>query len=306
MHLINSGIRKAVLLIALFGGIAHLLTAQVFHSLKNAEDSVSLFLCTDTVENDPERNQRQLKVQSLLAKALELPGSISYPFAALKGIGQVYSPDKTFRIFNWNVCFQDGSHKYYGILQFAKGGKNSVLLLNDHSDRIENPEQKILVPEQWYGALYYKIIPFKMGDNEDAYILLGWHGKDAQITEKVIEVLYMDNQKNVVFGGRVFKQYKEELNTRVIFRFSSSASMVLRYEVQRISYQPKWNAKTREFIPESKKMNMIVCDHLVPLDPSLQGKFQYYVPSSDQVDGLIFENGYWVFLSDIDARNRVE
>ncbi len=302
----DRGIRKAVILIALLTGLAHQMTAQVFQALKNAEDSLSLYLFTDTVESDLERNQRQLRIQSLLAKALELPGSISYPFSALKGIGQIYSPDKTFRIFNWNVCFQDGRHKYYGILQFAKGGRNSVQLLNDHSDRIENPEQKILVPEQWYGALYYIIIPFKLENREDAYILLGWHGKDAQITEKVIEVMHIDNQKNVVFGGKVFKQYEEELNTRVIFRFSSSASMVLRYEAQRVTSKPKWNAKTREFIRESKKMNMIVCDHLVSLDPSLQGQFQSYVPASDQVDGFMFENGYWVFMADIDARNRAE
>lgn len=50
---------------------------------------------------------------------------------------------------------------------------------------------------------------------------------------------------------------------------------------------------------------MILFDRLVPLSTSLEGQKQFYVPETNIFDAFIFENGRWVFMEDIDARNRV-
>lgn len=275
--------------------------------LEKAEESLQILQNSIRGEkNNDLKHLKNLQFFTLLAESLKLPGSFSYPFDSLKWTGRVNSPDNKFRILNWNLPLSNGSQKYYGIIQVVSNDipETIVIPLTDHSDSIFDAEHQILDQGSWYGALYYKVIPVETSGNRMAYFLLGWHGKDAQLTQKIIEVLLLGKNDSISFGAPLFKGYCFDNKTRIIFNFSASASMVLRYEDQRFPEKPKWDPKTKQFVSESEKVKMIVFDHLVPLDPNLEGQFQFYVPSSDQTDGFIFEKGSWVFVSDIDARNK--
>ena len=48
---------------------------------------------------------------------------------------------------------------------------------------------------------------------------------------------------------------------------------------------------------------MIVFDRLTPMDPKLEGQYEFYVPETNIFDGFVFYNGKWVFIKEVDARN---
>ena len=55
---------------------------------------------------------------------------------------------------------------------------------------------------------------------------------------------------------------------------------------------------------------MIVFDRLAPIDTrngsttaDLTGQYQFYAPETNILDAFVFENGKWVFVKDVDARN---
>ncbi|MFO8020837.1 MAG: hypothetical protein R6U65_00110, partial [Perlabentimonas sp.] len=50
------------------------------------------------------------------------------------------------------------------------------------------------------------------------------------------------------------------------------------------------------------RQEMIVFNHLTPLQPNFTGNFQYYVPDLS-FDGFRFEENQWVYTPDIDIRN---
>ena len=82
--------------------------------------------------------------------------------------------------------------------------------------------------------------------------------------------------------------------------------MTLKHEPQQ--YQVKKRLKKPEkgkrFIMENVKSEMILFDRLVPLNTSLEGQKQFYVPETNVFDAFIFEKGKWLFIEDIDARNK--
>jgi hypothetical protein len=61
-------------------------------------------------------------------------------------------------------------------------------------------------------------------------------------------------------------------------------------------------AKTRR---EAHPKDMIVFDRLIPMHPSMEGQFAFYVPETNIVDAYVFENGRWNYVANIDARNPV-
>ncbi|MCX6250776.1 MAG: hypothetical protein NTX61_08490 [Bacteroidetes bacterium] len=238
-----------------------------------------------------------------MQKALCIPGSFDYPFDSLKSVGKLKSPDKYFRIYNWNLPHQDGSNTYFCLLQLKdqKSGQVSFFTLTDKSDSVYNPEQQYLDTSNWYGSLYYYIIQGpadQFGNNY--YTLFGWDGESTSITQKIIEVLTFDGHGIPHFGRRIFGDFGDGKNKRILFRYSSSAMMTLKYDEQIIPT----GVSLRKLA--GKKRKIIVFDRLIPLDPQLKNQYQFYVPEADVYDGFVFINSGWVFISGIDARNKAK
>lgn len=229
-----------------------------------------------------EKIRHNQKVVDLLKEILKKPGSFDYPFDALVNLGKITSGDGNVRIYTWNLSFNDGSHKYYGFVQYRLKKKNffRCFFLDDRSEEIKDPENESLSDKRWFGALYYQIVQESAGKTK-YYTLLAVDLNDLFTTKKIIDVMYFTEEGDVRFGNPIFTDGNHTQH-RVIFEFSSQVSMTLRYE---------------------KSLKMIVFDHLSPSDPDYLGQYVYYGPDSSN-DGFKFENGNWVFMADIDVRNK--
>jgi hypothetical protein len=127
--------------------------------------------------------------------------SFEFPFDSLKDVARLTSPDKKFRIINWDLNRKDGSHFYFGFIQVqTEKGKFELYKLQDRSGTIKSPETHTGDHTKWFGMLYYKIIPC-----DDYYALLAWDGNDKLTCRKFIDVLSFKDNAEPVFGKDVFK-----------------------------------------------------------------------------------------------------
>lgn len=270
------------------------------------EDSLKILgQIMKTGANDRIKFEASARFADLLEDALSIKNSFNYPFDSVNTIARLISPDKRFRIFNWVIAKENGSFDYNCFLQSFNDKKNKYELfkLNDKSSDIIIPENQTLDPENWYGALYYKIIPVK---NEDItyYTLLGWNGNNGISFKKMIDVLTFRSGNRPFFGAAIFRKGKEKPK-RIIFEYSAKAIMTLKYENQQyqIKKRLKKPQKGKRFEVENIKTEMILFDRLVPLNQSLENQKQFYVPETNIFDAFIFDKGKWNFIEDIDARN---
>lgn len=282
------------------------LRSQVHLNLSRLEDSLlSIQRQIQKTSNDSVRQSLNTLFRNTLKTAIGLPGSFTYPFDSLNKMAKMTSQDKMFRIYNWNLPIANGSNLYFCFLQIPeKSSKNTfrIIELSDRSDSIPDPEHSALGSNDWYGALYYKIIQERSGSGM-IYTLLGWEGTSLVQMQKVIEILTFDDKNLPHFGKKIFNKYKDGENKRVIFKYSPVAAMVLRYDEQFLSKGKKWNSSSRTFEEKSSKASMIVCDRIVTFE-STESKAPVLIPAGDIYDGFIFENGRWNFVEGVDARNR--
>lgn len=219
--------------------------------------------------------------KQLLAYFLDIlkkENSLNYPFDSLQGIGKVENKSKKLRIFTWNIVRNNGTYTYYGLLQHYNKEKKQIdiFVLNDISDKTQNPENKAFTNKEWYGALYYELVENKMPDKNILYTLIGWDGNDLNTSKKIIESLYFTQSGKPKFGKSVFKINKKK-QKRLIFEYSRMANMM-------VGYKPK--------------MKMIVYDHLSPSESKYEGNPAFYGPDYS-FDGLRFKNGMWEHFSEV-------
>lgn len=232
---------------------------------------------------EAKRMEANVLFKATLDSTLALPASRNYPFDSLSPTMAVLeSPDKAFRIFNWNVPSDDGTHEFFGFLQHInpRTAEYELVSLKDQSWNMDRPLNKQLAPNKWYGALYYEIIAVQLPKNKTVYTLLGWDGNNRTTQKKIVETLERLPNGDFRFGVAMVKTDKG-VQRRLIFEYASDASMSLRY---------------------SERQNQIVFDHLAPRNPNLTGMFQYYGPSLSY-DALKLKKGKWEYVLDVDARN---
>ncbi len=253
---------------------------------------------------DYERYEANEAFLSGLTNCLKTEKSFSYAFDSIKAISILTSDDKKIRIFSWAVPKDDGSYEYFGIIQsYNERSKNyDIHILKDKSEEIQNPESQALKTDFWYGCVYTEIIQVK-SNSRTYYTLIGWDGHTAITNSKLIEVIYLKSNGEALFGAPIFRSYQKGRIRRVIFTYAEQSNMYLSYEKQ--SYTEKkrrfFNRNKRKEI--SKSSYMIVFDKLAPMDESLEGQYQFYVPETNIHDAFILDNGKWRYLEMIDTRN---
>jgi hypothetical protein len=230
-------------------------------------------------ETEIKAKNRALKEE--LEKTFEIDGAFDYPFDRLRTLGTVKSPDGLVRLFNWNIERPDFTHEYYCYVLYndVKKKKVTVTELVDNSMMLPARPTETLTADNWYGALYYNIIPVKK-KGKTYYTLLGWDGNTASSNIKLIDVMYFVGNKPKL-GHSMFKM-EDGVHKRLFFEHKEQAIMTMRYDHER---------------------KMIVYDHLSPESPALKGFYSYYVPDMSY-DGLEFMDDYWVLRSDIISTNK--
>lgn len=242
-----------------------------------------LFDSISSYNNDFKKERINNEIINTFEKVLAIEGTFSYSFDSLRYVGKITSNDNKLRIYTWNLPYINGTHKYFGFIQYYPPGEKNFLLykLIDSSENYKSPENFILADTSWFGALYYEMVE-KKHEGKTYYTLLGFDFNDFLTSKKIIEVLYFEDDKLPVFGKPVFN-YGNKISNRIIFEFSAKVSMILKY---------------------NKDLKMIIFDHLSPSKPVYEGHFMYYGPDFSY-DGLEFKDGIWNEVRDVDVRNPV-
>lgn len=273
-------LRIKYIVTCLFVALAQYLMAQ--QGFKVYEDTLlQLEKNLYSVKTDKAKQEINAKFRVVFERALNNCNSFEYPFDSLKEIGRIYSPDKTFRIINWDIPKEDGTYDHCGFIQTYDARRKTCRLyaLTDKSADIKNPDNTVGDANKWFGMLYYKIIPVKV-KRKKYYTLLAKDGNDKLTGKKIIDILYFVSDGSPRFGADLFKLEKRSPK-RVIFEYSAQTTMSLKY------------------FEETKR---IVFDHLSPSQPRFEGQYQYYGPDFS-FDALEFKKGKWIYVSDVDARN---
>lgn len=232
-------------------------------------------------KNDSERVAANNQFITLFEKALGDKKSLDYPFDSLVTISKLSPPDKSFRLFTWNMPKDDGTYAYFGYVQFElpKTKEYKFVKLNDLSDQIQQPDSKFLNAKNWYGTHYYSIIQTSY-KKQKYYTLLGVDFNNRSTRKKIIDCIIIDKYGGVAFGDNIF-EYNKKSPKRVVFEYAAQSTMSVRY---------------------NEDKGMIIYDHLSPMREGLEGQFQFYGPDFTY-DALKFKKGKWYEVINIDARN---
>ncbi|MDR1666126.1 MAG: hypothetical protein LBS03_00310 [Bacteroidales bacterium] len=272
------------LLAGTISGFSSRATAQETPSamLRSERQILQLMNEIKDLKDDSLAIRKHIEVEQLLAKILILPEAYLYPFDSLTMTGRLYAPDRTFRLINWNHAFQDGTQRHFGLIAVPTGGElNTVIWLTDRSDSIQQPEQQILSADDWYGALYYRIIGARTADDGKLYYtLLGVDMNRWETKKKIIEVLSFGKNGTTVQFGAPLIEFNGWTKKRLVFEFSSQQTMYLEY---------------------NKRKKRIEMDHLAPPMPYMLGQYEYYGPDG-RTDGLKFVRRHWKHRKNISIR----
>jgi len=226
-------------------------------------------------KTDKERIDAGFRIQDLLLEGLKSPASFVYPFDSLKYSTIAIAGDESspLRLFTYNAILSTGKFVHFGVIQY-KVKKNIVTysLLDTSENLPKNADEEALPSEQWIGALYYQIKPFKF-NKKQLYLVFGFDGHNLSSNRSILDVLYFE-ENEPVFGFPLFRSGDEDPTpeNRVIFEYHKSAKMVLRYQ------------------PE---VDMIILDHLEPAYERVKGNYSYYIPTGDY-EGYAKEGKTWV------------
>lgn len=226
----------------------------------------------------PERIEANYQFIQTLVRALQVPGSYDFPFRQVENMRILQAPDHSFRIMTWYVDRGQADYRFYGAIQM-NAPELRLFGLVDHTSEFARPTDSITGYGTWYGAYYYEIIPAERAGKK-YYVLLGWKGQDARVSSRVAEVLHFEKGEPV-FGLPVFHG-RDSIPARLVFRYSSQASMML------------------DYLPGKK---LIVFDHLEPAREENTGNYEFYGPDLSY-DGYRLQNGEWVLVEDLKLENR--
>lgn len=221
-------------------------------------------------------------LENRLYELLTLSSLFENDFSGFEGLSTLISPDQRVKVVTWNVEETMGKHHFFGLLAVKneEDGKIKVFRLQDRHVEISHPEDVVLSPSKWFGAVYYQMVPQKY-KGDAYYALLGYNGNDAFSKFRIVDVLTFSKRGTPKFGAPVF-DIKGLTKRRLVYEYSNQANMMLRYD---------------------DREDLIVLDHLAPMEPMYEGDRSYYGPDFSY-DALEFKKGKWVLIENTEMRNR--
>jgi hypothetical protein len=229
-----------------------------------------------------ERKAALQRFETTLDSLMRHPAGYAAPLESVKNMLKLKGPQGDFRLFTWQMPDSAYTLKRHGMVVVSWDDTVRITHLKDALARLRSPITRAYGPEQWPGALYYKLLP--EGPQEGRYTLLGFApGKPEN--RKIVEVLKLDEQGGVTFGAPIFRVEKlqnrvlQKPPQRLIFRYSGKRSATLH-----------WNEE------EGK----VIMDHLAPPSPKLKGMYRRYGPNFTY-DALEWRKGWWHLEEDVEV-----
>jgi hypothetical protein len=215
-----------------------------------------------------------------LVRALQIKNSFYYPFDSLLGISKLYAPDTSFRIFSWNISYDDYYSRQRGAIQFrTPDGSLKLIPLRDVSEFTDKPQDSVRKRGNWIGAVYYNIIRNQY-NGKNYYTLFGFDNNSVMSSMKWIEVLTFNEKNEPQFGGPFFNYQKDSIPKPSQYRFNI-----------------EFKKGARVLVNYIEELGMILVDHLVSENDDPEHQWTY-VPDGDQ-EGFKWENGKWVHIDKV-------
>lgn len=211
--------------------------------------------------------------------ALKEKNSYLYPFDDLIFISKIKAPDDAFKIYTWELKEPLETHRYYGAIQFNSPDLKMKPLF-DYSDTMDYHTKMVLTPENWYGCLYYNVVLTENKKGKKYYTLFGLDKADFVSTRKILEVMTIDEKKNVLFGADPVISYKDytsksiKTKNRLFLEYYDKATLSLNYSIDK---------------------EMIIYDHITaPSEKEKDAEFSY-IPDGTY-EGLKWVKDKWNWI----------
>jgi hypothetical protein len=192
------------------------------------------------------------------------------PFDSLYMMQRVVSPDNRFFILSGENRISPEVYTYYGGLFDLE--KNVWIPFNYERLDFNTFEQRIDDDSNWYGGLYYKIIPF-VHKRAKFYVLLGYAYKDYFRRIKFMDILSINNN-SVVFGADVFEYKTSNPIKRMYLEYAAESPASLNYD---------------------ENEQKIVFDNLIPFRGLYEGQGMILVPDGSY-SAFELVKGKWKYL----------
>lgn len=240
-----------------------------------------LFYGIIDTRNNEERIQLNDSIIKIIDKYVESERVLDHRFTDLRYLGQILSPDSRLKIITWNLNLTDGTNKYFCyLIRKAKKGKPNEIFKLTAVNMDEPPSINTTYSEEnWYGALYYAVQPFRY-KRETCYVLLGLDYTNLLVSTKIIDVLTFTEDGGIIFGKDCFIREGEK-RFRELLKYSSDGVAILRFN----------NRKS------------IIFDHLVPVSQVRRNSPEYYVPEFS-FDAYVLKKGMWRFKENYEPKMR--
>lgn len=257
---------------------AQTITAANQKILRAKEDSLknlAKLVITDTMTED--RMKADSMFTRVLVRALQVKNSFFYPFSEVQGISKLYAPDSSFRIFTWNLQYDEYYSRQRGAIQMnTANGSLKLFPLRDVSEFTDNAADSVRTAANWIGAVYYNIIKTEH-QGRPYYTLFGIDFHTVRSTKKWIEVLHFNDRGEPIFGGDMFKYVSDSLQHksthRVQLEFKKDARVLVNYLAE---------------------LDLILVDHLVSETDEPDNPWTL-IPDGDN-EAFKWENGKWVHI----------
>jgi len=263
-----------------FGQVSH---AQKVSSsdrkiLKEKEDTLKQLAADIILDSLTEGRMRSdSQFVRTLVRALQTKNSFYYPFESVQGISKLYAPDSAFRIFTWNITYDDNYCRQRGAIQIkTPDGSLKLVALRDFSEFTPDAMDSVRTKANWIGAVYYDIVKTTY-NGKNYYTLIGFDNNSVMSNKKWIEVLTFDQKNDPVFGGQYFTFEKDSAKRNPQFRFSL-----------------EYKKEARAILKYDTEDNLIIVDHLISETDEPENKWTY-VPDGDY-EAFKWQNGKWMHI----------
>lgn len=243
-------------------------------------NSIFLRIKADTIEET--LRQRNDSILFLVREIAEQDGSFHWELDSLRFMKKFVADDRQMALYSWVVPMGESRRLYNAVFQTAEG---ETYTLRQTADTSYIPKNQ-LYAKDWYGALYYEIIPFK-SEKRTLYALIGWR-ELADRQQKVVDILDISSGE-LLLGQPLFLHTEEDFygkehtisQHRLIFEYDKRVTMFLSY---------------------NKRKKRLELDNLSPMEV-VDGKVLSYGPDFS-VNAYRLRKGRWVFVEDIKVKNR--
>jgi hypothetical protein len=212
-----------------------------------------------------------------LIRALQIKNSFYYPFDSVQGVSKLYAPDSTFRIFTWNISFDDYYSRQRGAIQMrTNDGSLKLVALRDCSEFTTDAMDSIRTKTNWIGAVYYDIVKTSY-NGRNYYTLIGFDNNSVMSNKKWIEVMTFDQKNEPVFGGQYFNYQQDSAKRATQYRYSF-----------------EYKKEARAILKYDEDSKLIIVDHLISETDEPDNRWTF-VPDGDY-EAFKWQNGQWMHI----------